>query len=265
MPKVAAANHVAVRQLVATGGVIAVLVLILALPAAADEGKDILKGHVSASDGRKRLARPEQAQPQATAASEDGHGSAAGQALSGYNAPVDAQVQKGGVEQGIHLEPDAFVIGAKSGDLGLPGKRLSGQADSADMMIAWEHWHKQLGEAIQRKWAETKSVFGIAKVTMTVTKQGEISVVIRSVSIPPSYLDGVSIEIRDDVEQEMKEELAAVVKDTFASLNGNVLLAFPKGSERTQVQEKVTLQHAKDEGADGYTWQKDDYERVKVK
>lgn len=200
--------------------------------------------------------------------------------------PVDAKILKGGVsEEGLRLAPSSV------------GRGLSGQADntmriqrapsalkgsavdatafaapltprtsplegvvdtnqfakapkfdigadrgSKEMVLAWERWHKQLSQAIYQRWQAMAQDPGHATVRIFVTKDRTIRAqVLRSTGAP--QFDGVVLAAID-------------------SLNGNPGLTFPAQSQR----QNVSFEADYIAGANvqpGYSWVKNDYEKVR--
>ncbi len=142
---------------------------------------------------------------------------------------------------------------------------LDSEAESADLIIAWEAWHKRVSEAIYSNWLCHSSLPGQATCTMTFTCDRHVSVKVENVDLPSGV--GLLLAARGNYgrEQALEEVFARQVEDTVAALNNSPILAFPPGSRRTEVVEHTSFKYGIDEGGGGYTWRKGDVERIHLK
>ena len=119
---------------------------------------------------------------------------------------------------------------------------LGAERGSKELLLAWERWHKQLSAAIYKRWSERARTPGDATVRVTVTRDRTIRADIVRCSGGGEFQDGL---------------LEAV-----EGLNGNPGLTFPSKSER----KVVTFEGdyiASPDVRPGYSWVKNDYERVR--
>ncbi len=128
----------------------------------------------------------------------------------------------------------------------MKGKPLTGnldeEAQSREMLLAWERWHKQLSGAIYERWSDVARYPGVATVKITVSKNHNISADILNSTGTPAFNSGLMASIQ--------------------SLNGNPGLTFPSGSRRQVVTYQADYVAGRNVNP-GYTWVKNDYERVK--
>ena len=205
----------------------------LALPAPAK----ILKGGVSdeslrlvPGNGLSGQAQQQQAAPlRISRAPSALRGSAVDSgAFSGTPQNATSSPLSGIVDDAFKNAPKNFDIGAEAG--------------SREMMLAWERWHKQLSQAIYTRWQSMAEDPGHATVKITVTKDHQIMAqVLRSSGAP---------------------QFEGTIMSAISSLNGNPGLTFPAKSQRNSVSFEADYVA----GANvqpGYSWVKNDYEKVK--
>jgi len=128
----------------------------------------------------------------------------------------------------------------------MKGKPLNAMVDdeaqSREMILAWERWHKQLSGAIYERWSDIARHPGVATVKITVTKNHNITADIMNSTGTPAFNSGLLASIQ--------------------SLNGNPGLTFPSGSRRQIVTYQADYVAGRNVNP-GYTWVKNDYERVR--
>jgi len=125
-------------------------------------------------------------------------------------------------------DKNAFEIGADRG--------------SKELTVAWDAWHQQLSKEIYARWQELAFDRGRATMRVTVTKDHHIFGQIVSSSGNPRF-DGTLIEV-------------------IRSIDGNPGLSFPGGSQRQSVS--FIADYIADTNVQGgYSWEKNDTERVK--
>lgn len=125
---------------------------------------------------------------------------------------------------------------------GLPAQANLDEDKSREMILAWERWHKQLSGAIYDRWSDVARYPGVATVKITVTKNHSIQADILNSTGTPAFNSGLLASIE--------------------SLNGNSGLTFPSGSRRQVVTYQADYVAGRNVNP-GYTWVKNDYERVK--
>lgn len=126
---------------------------------------------------------------------------------------------------------------------GQPAKAsLDAEEQSREMVLAWERWHKQLSGAIYERWSDVARYPGVATVKITVTKNHNITADILNSTGTPAFNSGLMASIE--------------------SLNGNPGLTFPSGSRRQIVTYQADYVAGRNVNP-GYTWVKNDYERVR--
>lgn len=113
---------------------------------------------------------------------------------------------------------------------------------SREMVLAWERWHKQLSGAIYERWSDVARYPGVATVKITVTKNHNITANILNSTGTPAFNSGLLASIE--------------------SLDGNPGLTFPSGSRRQVVTYQADYVAGRNINP-GYTWVKNDYERVR--
>lgn len=125
----------------------------------------------------------------------------------------------------------------------LPAKAsMDEESQSREMLLAWERWHKQLSGAIYERWSDVARYPGVATVKITVTKNHNITANIMNSTGTPAFNSGLMASIE--------------------SLNGNPGLTFPSGSRRNVVTYEADYVAGRNVNP-GYTWVKNDYERVR--
>jgi len=153
---------------------------------------------------------------------------------SAFSAPLNGAAQKDSGKLGLVAPGQFGSIPNSQFDLGA-------ERGSKELVLAWERWHKQLSQAIYSRWSQTASVPGSCTLRLTVTRERNIQIVIVHPSGNPSF--------------------DRSIMDAISSLNGNPGLTFPSQSLR----QYVTLESDYVAGHDiapGYSWVKDDYERI---
>lgn len=118
---------------------------------------------------------------------------------------------------------------------------LGTERGSKELTLAWEAWHKQLSAAVYKTWSDIASVPGKATLSITVTKDHQIT---------PRM-------VRSSGNFEFDQGLILAVN----ALNGNPGLTFPSQSERQSVSFEADYVAATDINP-GYSWVKNDYERI---
>lgn len=209
---------------------------------------DVLRGRVEADDELLRINRPLNgsgrgmlpgqtqstriARPLPAFSGQNGRGLVDATA---FNSPLSGRVQQSGFGLGAVKADDFASPPARKFDLGA-------DRGSRELLLAWERWHKQLSEAIYRRWSERAELPGRAVVRVTVTSNRQIRADIISSTGGP-YFESSLLNAID-------------------GLNGNPGLTFPAKSHRPQVSFEADYIAASNVRP-GYNWIKNDFERVK--
>jgi hypothetical protein len=200
---------------------------------------EVLKGGVQTEEELMRIGRPDNTQngdlrvertPQLAPQRPQ-----AGLVDTGAFAPLKGSAQDSNANLGL-MKPGQFgAIPADKFDLGA-------DRGSKAMVVAWELWHKQLSQAIYSRWSQTASVPGSCTLKLTITRNRTIQVTVVRPSGNPIFDEGLM--------------------QAILSLNGNPGLTFPSQSERQYValESDYVAGHNIDPG---YSWVKDDYEKVR--
>lgn len=147
--------------------------------------------------------------------------------------PLQGQARQEDLRMGL-AKPDQFDLPR--------GFDLGAERGSKELMLAWERWHKQFSQAIYERWSAVADEPGRATVRVTVTKDRQIMI---------AFLNSTGSRRFDN-------ELRTVIE----GLQGNPGLSFPSKSLRTQVSFEADYIAAHNV-MPGYSWVKDDYEKVK--
>jgi len=209
-------------------------------PLSTQAESEVLQGSVEENDALTRLARPNL---------NSGVGKSDSLRLG---RPGNASPLKGLVDTSKFSGPLKGNLKSDTGSLGLvqPDEFKNLSADkfdlgadrgSKELTIAWELWYKQLSGAIYRRWSQVADIPGHAIVRVTVTRERSLSAVM--------------------VKSSGNREFDSGLLRAILSLDGNPGLNFPSQSER----KVVALESDYIAGTDiepGYSWIKNDYERV---
>lgn len=150
--------------------------------------------------------------------------------------PLAGRAQQGGSPLRGILNDSDFMKGKAA------TASLDEEAKSREMILAWERWHKQLSGAIYDRWSDVARYPGVATVKITVTKNHDITANILNSTGTPAFNSGLMTSIE--------------------SLDGNPGLTFPVGSHRQIVTYQADYVAGRNVNP-GYTWVKNDYERVR--
>lgn len=203
-----------------------------------------IKGSIESFEGPARLSRP-------------------GTALSGVAKPAGPDTKglslKGGTTGSV-LSMDNFKLGKNSSSPTnlLPTKHASAGKDadegSHELTVAWDEWHKRVIGALYQRWKDTHSIAGQAKVTIVVSRDGDMEMEMHDFE-EPSFCD---------VDEENAEEVFKnAIKSTVNGLLHSSILDFPSLSQRKTVK-LVTTFSMNMMGPSGYTYKQGDYERVRA-
>jgi hypothetical protein len=119
---------------------------------------------------------------------------------------------------------------------------LGAERSSRELVLAWERWHKQLSKAIYDNWSENARTPGRATIRIVVTRNRTIDAQVISTT--------------------GGGEFNRTIISAIEGLNGNPGLTFPSKSERQQVGFEADYIAGTNIDA-GYSWIKNDYEKVK--
>lgn len=224
---------------------LAVCMLILTTLAAPAE---TLKGRVSVEEEMLRIRRPPAAPPQATLNSQ-GPATRIARPAGGFNPlagrptvdttafapPLAGRAQDDDFKLGVVKADEFKAPPAKNFDLGA-------ERGSRELLLAWERWHKQLSQAIYKRWSDRARTPGEATVRVTVTRDRTIRAQILRCTGGFDFEEG----LRDAVE----------------GLNGNPGLTFPTKSLRKYVTFEGDY-IASPNVRPGYSWVKNDVEKIR--
>lgn len=128
-------------------------------------------------------------------------------------------------------------------DFQLPrGFDLGAERNSREMTLAWERWHKQFSQAIYERWSAVADEPGRATVRVSVDRNRNIQIAI----------------LNSSGSNRFDRKLKTVIE----SLNGNAGLTFPAKSQRPSVSFEADYIAAHNV-TPGYSWVKNDYEKVR--
>lgn len=141
-------------------------------------------------------------------------------------------------------QQDTTRLGAiKPDDFKLPrGFDLGTERNSRELTLAWEKWHKQLSQVIYERWSSVADEPGRATVRVTVDKNRQIKVAF----------------LNSDGSPRFDHKLRAIIE----GLQGNPGLTFPTKSQRPVVSFEADYIAAHNV-TPGFSWVKDDYEKVR--
>ncbi len=215
--------------------------LFSALPALAE----VLQGNVSKQDTYTRLSRPSNANVPSVM---DGAPPTApprlqrsAPTLQASTSLVDTSAFKPLAGQ---AQEDAIRLGVvKTDDFNLPrGFDLGAERNSKELTLAWEKWHKQLSATIYERWSAIADEPGRATVRVSVDRNRNITVAF----------------VNSDGSPRFDRKL----RDVIQNLNGNPGLSFPTKSQRPMVSFEADYIAAHNV-TPGYSWVKNDYEKVR--
>lgn len=118
---------------------------------------------------------------------------------------------------------------------------IGADRNSRELTLAWEQWHKQLSKAIYDTWSAMVNERGRATLRVSVDKARQINI---------SILNSTG-------GSRFSQSLIAAIE----SLEGNAGLTFPSGSQRQVVSFEADYV-ADTDVQPGYSWVKNDYEKV---
>lgn len=213
--------------------------VVLAAGALLPSGAQTLQGHLT--DENLRLT---------PSAGRNSPSSRGGQSLRISRAP--AALSGSVVDASAFASPASGKTGSdsltgslvQSADFARPPRNfdIGAERGSREMVLAWERWHKQLSEAIYTRWQRVARDPGKATIKVTVSANRQITAEMLDSSGKPAF--------------------NACIMDVIESLDGNPGLAFPSKSQRRQVSFEADY-IASPDIRPGYTWVKNDYERVR--
>lgn len=139
------------------------------------------------------------------------------------------------------------------------GGPLEGEAESGELVIAWEQWHKRVCEAIFQKWRVNGNLPGVAHVRLHFTRDRHVEVTVEDVHIDDSVYSVLPVG-EPATPEDLQEEFAAQILDSVSPLDGSPILDFPAKSKRRAVTFTPAFRGTR--GPANFTWKKDDYEHV---
>lgn len=136
---------------------------------------------------------------------------------------------------------------------------LVGEVESAELVIAWEEWHRRVCAAIFARWRQFGVLPGVAATTLTFTRDRHVQVTIRDVEIDPTIYDVFPAAAHMSA-AELQQAFMKTVYDSVQPMEGDLVLEFPERSRRKSVHFNPAFRGT--DGPAGYNWKKGDYERV---
>lgn len=141
--------------------------------------------------------------------------------------------------------PDRTDKTLKSGD----------EASDKELIVAWEEWHKRLCANIYHYWLIYGNIPGNGTVVLHILRDGDIDF----------ELQDFHVNLFEEFSAEQRELFDRSVAHTLQMLAHSDILAFPERSQRKDVTLSARFSFTEqDDGPQGYTWKKGDYERVTV-
>lgn len=208
----------------------------LSLPVFANS-TPILRGGVE--EENYRLTHPDAGSPLRGRADDGLRISRAPAALRG--SAVDSSAFAGTAESGRTSPLSGGVV--DSSPFAQPPKNfdIGAERGSREMVLAWEKWHHQLSQAIYERWQRIARDPGKATIKLTVTRDRHISAQVINSHGGPAF--------------------EAEIMEAILSLDGNPGLTFPSKSQRNVVSFDADYIAGSDV-TPGYSWVKNDYEKV---
>ncbi|MBY0545892.1 MAG: hypothetical protein K2W95_01240 [Candidatus Obscuribacterales bacterium] len=205
-----------------------------------------IKGSIESFEGPSRLSRPGTALPGAAKSAK----------------PDTKGLSLKGGTTGSVLSMDNFKLGKSSVPTNLlspPGSKNGAAAKDADegsheLTVAWDEWHKRVISALYQRWKDTHSVAGQAKVTIVVSREGDMEMEIHDFEEP---------DFSDAESENPEEAFKQAIKSTIHGLLHSSILDFPSLSQRKTVK-LVTTFSMNMLGPSGYTYKQGDYERIRA-
>jgi len=216
---------------------------------------DTLKGTVNKSDHLPRLSRPHAA-PRPVSQTP----------MIAPNMPASG-VHKAPIMGEIEADDFMFSFEKQTGKTApiARSKMLDGEAESEELVIAWEAWHHRVAKAIYEQWQQNSVIPGKALMRLTFTRDRRIQFELREVHLPPNILTqylrashGHGLVSPRSIE----DEFVKSVEQSITPLIGSPLLDFPEKSARQRVIWPRTAFDSQMDATPSYVWKKNDYERL---
>lgn len=226
-----------------------IMMLATCMPAVGAQGP--LQGKVEQRQGLQRLNRP--ALPSKPLGDSMEQASSPSKQKSSFQmtaSTVGSALDKGAFDFSNRAAAPAAVRG------GIEDSAPKNESADKEMVIAWERWHKHLSEIIYHYWLNYSTVPGEGNVTLTISKDGDISFTLAGFQIPT----GEQI-VPDQRHQEQMFD--GCLTHTLNMVSHTDDIAFPSGSQRKSVTLTCNFKHSLAENThQGYDWKRGDYERV---
>lgn len=136
---------------------------------------------------------------------------------------------------------------------------LVGEVESAELVIAWEEWHRRVCAAIFARWRQFGTLPGVATTTLNFTRDRHVQVTIHDVEIDPSIYDVFPAAAHMSA-AELQQAFMKTVYESVQPIDGDLVLEFPERSRRKSVHFNPAFRGT--DGPAGYNWKRGDYERV---
>jgi hypothetical protein len=235
---------------------------LMALLSIACASADTLKGNINKSDHLPRLSRPH-APPHTPP-----HPVAQTPVVAPGTLTSGAQ---NSVKTG-EIEADDFMFSfeKQSGKMAPVAssartKMLEGDAENAELVIAWEAWHHRVAKAIYEHWQQNSIIPGRALMRLTFTRDRRIDFEVREVHLPPNVLTHYLRTSHSHglvSARAIEDEFIKSVEQSITPLIGSPLLDFPEKSARQRVVWPRTAFDSQMDATPSYVWKKNDYERL---
>jgi hypothetical protein len=151
-----------------------------------------------------------------------------------FNQPLSGSATDNGGRLGL-VQPATFGS--------IPNNKfdLGSERGDRQLVLAWETWHHQLSAAIYHRWSETADIPGRTALRITVTRDRHLTIEVTRPSDNPAF--------------------DRSLREAIVSLDGNPGLTFPTASQRNVVSFEADYV-ASTNIQPGYSWVKNDYEKV---
>lgn len=138
-------------------------------------------------------------------------------------------------------------------DRGNKALKTGVDASDKELVVAWEEWHKRLCSSIYHYWLTYGNIPGDGVVVLYVTKDGDVDFELQDFHVNPF----------EQFTPQQRELFDQSVARTLQMLAHTDILTFPARSQRRDVTLSTKFSFTEqDDGPQGYTWKKGDYERV---
>jgi hypothetical protein len=210
--------------------------------------QDPLQGRIESRNGLSRLNRPAMpSRPLGDAMEHLPPSASGGHHKSGFDLAASSVSNL--------LDKQAFNFGNTEAKADSSKSAVKGGIDATDreLVVAWEEWHKRLCSTIYHYWLTYGNIPGEGSVRLNVTRDGEIAFMLEDYHVSP--FEQFSPQQRDMFDH--------AIAQTLQYMSHTDVLIFPEKSQRKDVTLSTKFSFSEqDDGPQGYTWKKGDYEHV---